>query len=185
MKEPPSSKFYTYLSRVIIEIISLETWERLEKPAGSFPAPTAMMCGLKCSMMETWCGMFHYDKNNKICIPAKVKCGCYSSYLNKFKFPTMFFSFLVWKNGSSFAKKRHQQYQFLVLRLVMPTVWRWSKSTLIHGRRSPVPKVTVKNLFLNQFVKTGTVDLGSVCPLDFNQSFYRKFYFCLYEGGGI
>ena len=53
--------------------LSVETWERLEKPAGSFAAPTALSCGLKCSMMEAWCGMFHYDKNNKICTPAKVK----------------------------------------------------------------------------------------------------------------
>merc|ERR1712062_863821 len=24
--------------------------------------------------MEQWCGMFHYDKTNKICTPAKFTC---------------------------------------------------------------------------------------------------------------
>ena len=63
--------------------LSVEAWERLEKPGGSFPAPSALSCGLKCSMMEAWCGMFHYDKNNKICTPAKVKLPVWSTTMSR------------------------------------------------------------------------------------------------------
>ena len=50
----------------------MEAWERLEKPAGSFTAPSVLSCGMKCSMIEQSCGMFHYDKIEKICTLAKV-----------------------------------------------------------------------------------------------------------------
>ena len=56
-----------------VRFISAEIWGSLDKPTGSFSTPTVLSCGMKCSMMEQWCGMFHYDKTNKICTPAKVK----------------------------------------------------------------------------------------------------------------
>ena len=51
---------------------SVRGWQSLEKPVGAVEVGNSALCGVRCSSLGRECGMFHFNRNTRLCTTAEV-----------------------------------------------------------------------------------------------------------------